>query len=209
MTRDIPVDTVRNLAGEGFSDRQIGDRFGVSDRTIWRLRHKHNIPPGVPRGGNERVLEPAEVARLAAQGISDRDIAERFGVASSAVFACRKRNGIPTTRTSTRVLDDHPDADRIRAIHAAFSRIAPPVTSLTYDESRQALCAQTDPEAFFPRKGGSSVAAKKVCAKCPLTRREDGGNGRCLEVALANREPYGVWGGLSERARRKLTRESA
>ena len=59
------------------------------------------------------------------------------------------------------------------------------------------LCAQTDPEAFFPEKGGSTRDAKKICASCEV-RTE------CLEYALANDERFGIWGGLSERERRKL-----
>jgi WhiB family transcriptional regulator, redox-sensing transcriptional regulator len=60
-----------------------------------------------------------------------------------------------------------------------------------------ALCAETDPEAFFPEKGGSTREAKRVCAGCPV-RME------CLETALANDERFGIWGGLSERERRRL-----
>lgn len=63
----------------------------------------------------------------------------------------------------------------------------------------RALCAQTDPEAFFPEKGGSTREAKKVCTGCEV-RTE------CLEYALANDERFGIWGGLSERERRKLKR---
>jgi WhiB family redox-sensing transcriptional regulator len=61
----------------------------------------------------------------------------------------------------------------------------------------RALCAQTDPEAFFPEKGGSTREAKSVCRGCEV-RQE------CLEYALAHDERYGIWGGLSERERRKL-----
>jgi WhiB family transcriptional regulator, redox-sensing transcriptional regulator len=61
----------------------------------------------------------------------------------------------------------------------------------------RALCAQTDPEAFFPEKGGSTREAKKVCLACDV-------RGECLEYALANDERFGIWGGLSERERRKL-----
>ena len=60
-----------------------------------------------------------------------------------------------------------------------------------------ALCAQTDPDAFFPEKGGSTAAAKATCAACDV-------RDQCLEYALQNDERYGIWGGLSERARRKL-----
>lgn len=61
----------------------------------------------------------------------------------------------------------------------------------------RALCAQTDPEAFFPEKGGSTREAKKVCTRCEV-------RGECLEYALANDERFGIWGGLSERERRRL-----
>jgi WhiB family redox-sensing transcriptional regulator len=61
----------------------------------------------------------------------------------------------------------------------------------------RALCAQTDPEAFFPEKGGSTREAKKVCVSCDV-------RAECLEYALAHDERFGIWGGLSERERRRL-----
>ncbi|MGO1306917.1 MAG: WhiB family transcriptional regulator [Microbacterium gubbeenense] len=64
----------------------------------------------------------------------------------------------------------------------------------------EALCAQTDPEAFFPEKGGSTRDAKRVCETCDV-------RAQCLEYALANDERFGIWGGLSERERRRLKRE--
>ena len=63
----------------------------------------------------------------------------------------------------------------------------------------RALCAQTDPEAFFPEKGGSTREAKKVCTQCEV-------RAECLDYALAHDERFGIWGGLSERERRKLKR---
>ena len=63
----------------------------------------------------------------------------------------------------------------------------------------RARCAQTDPEAFFPEKGGSTREAKKVCVSCEV-------RAECLEYALENDERFGIWGGLSERERRKLKR---
>ena len=65
----------------------------------------------------------------------------------------------------------------------------------------RALCAQTDPEAFFPEKGGSTREAKRVCLTCDV-RTE------CLEYALENDERFGIWGGLSERERRKLKKRA-
>ena len=64
-----------------------------------------------------------------------------------------------------------------------------------------ALCAQTDPEAFFPEKGGSTRDAKKVCGSCAV-------RAQCLEYALANDERFGIWGGLSERERRRLRKRA-
>jgi WhiB family redox-sensing transcriptional regulator len=65
----------------------------------------------------------------------------------------------------------------------------------------RALCAQTDPEAFFPEKGGSTREAKKVCRGCEV-------RAECLEYALEHDERFGIWGGLSERERRRLKRQA-
>lgn len=73
------------------------------------------------------------------------------------------------------------------------------LTELSWQE--RSLCAQTDPEAFFPEKGGSTREAKKVCTGCDV-RRE------CLEYALEHDERFGIWGGLSERERRKLKKRA-
>jgi WhiB family transcriptional regulator, redox-sensing transcriptional regulator len=63
----------------------------------------------------------------------------------------------------------------------------------------RALCAETDPEAFFPEKGGSTREAKRVCLSCDVRNS-------CLDYALENDERFGIWGGLSERERRRLKR---
>lgn len=66
----------------------------------------------------------------------------------------------------------------------------------------QALCAQTDPESFFPEKGSSTREAKRVCLGCDV-------RGQCLDYALAHDERFGVWGGLSERERQRLRRSAS
>lgn len=63
------------------------------------------------------------------------------------------------------------------------------------------LCAQTDPESFFPDKGGSTREAKRTCMACEV--RTD-----CLAYALEHQEWFGIWGGLSERERRKLVKKT-
>lgn len=69
------------------------------------------------------------------------------------------------------------------------------------DWQERALCAQTDPESFFPEKGGSTREAKRVCMSCEVRVP-------CLEYALANDERFGIWGGLSERERRRVKRRA-
>jgi WhiB family redox-sensing transcriptional regulator len=61
----------------------------------------------------------------------------------------------------------------------------------------RALCAETDPESFFPEKGGSTREAKRVCLSCEV-------RAECLEYALTHDERFGIWGGLSERERRRV-----
>jgi WhiB family redox-sensing transcriptional regulator len=65
----------------------------------------------------------------------------------------------------------------------------------------RALCAQTDPEAFFPEKGGSPREAKRVCMSCEV-------RAECLDYALAKDERFGIWGGLSERERRRVKKQA-
>jgi WhiB family transcriptional regulator, redox-sensing transcriptional regulator len=60
-----------------------------------------------------------------------------------------------------------------------------------------ALCAQVDPDLWFPDKGQPSAPAKRLCLECPV--REV-----CLRYALEHDERFGIWGGLSERERRRL-----
>jgi WhiB family redox-sensing transcriptional regulator len=69
----------------------------------------------------------------------------------------------------------------------------------TEEWQQRAPCAQTDPESFFPEKGGSVREAKRICAGCEV-------RAECLEYALAQDERFGIWGGLSERERRPLRR---
>ncbi len=69
------------------------------------------------------------------------------------------------------------------------------------DWQERALCAQTDPEAFFPEKGGSTREAKRICLGCEV-------RSECLEYALQHDERFGIWGGLSERERRKLKKRA-
>lgn len=86
-----------------------------------------------------------------------------------------------------------------------IERLIPAVPRIDLDEDEpwraDAICREVDPEIFFPEKGGSTREAKLVCAGCPV-RVE------CLDYALRTDQRFGVFGGLSERQRRGITRMS-
>ena len=58
-------------------------------------------------------------------------------------------------------------------------------------------CRHYPPAAFFPSDGVGVDAARKICAECPV-------EAECLEYALVQRIDHGVWGGCSERERRRI-----
>ena len=60
-------------------------------------------------------------------------------------------------------------------------------------------CATQHPDTFFPSDGVGVEVAKRICEGCPVQER-------CLEYALRNRIDHGVWGGCSERQRRRILR---
>jgi len=65
-----------------------------------------------------------------------------------------------------------------------------------------ALCAQTDPELFFPEPGDNGqkgIAAKKVCGNCDV-------QAQCLEYAMRRNEEWGIWGGTNALDRRRMRR---
>ena len=63
-----------------------------------------------------------------------------------------------------------------------------------------ANCLGVDPDRFYPERGASTREAKAVCRGCVV--REE-----CLEYAVTNGEKFGIWGGMSERERRRVRRQ--
>jgi len=83
---------------------------------------------------------------------------------------------------------------------AEFSEIFSDEEELKWQD--QASCLGMDPDLFFPERGASTREAKGICARCRV--KVD-----CLEYALANGEKFGIWGGMSERERRRIRRMRA
>jgi WhiB family redox-sensing transcriptional regulator len=63
-----------------------------------------------------------------------------------------------------------------------------------------ANCRGANADLFFPERGASTRAAKAICRECAV--RAD-----CLEFAISTGEKFGIWGGMSERERRRVRRE--
>lgn len=64
----------------------------------------------------------------------------------------------------------------------------------------RAACRGVDTDIFFPATEEEAEPAKSICAVCPVLEA-------CLEHALADREREGVWGGATERERRRIIRQ--
>jgi WhiB family transcriptional regulator, redox-sensing transcriptional regulator len=71
---------------------------------------------------------------------------------------------------------------------------------MTVNWRQRSACRGLDPEIFFPATDEEADEAKAICAVCPVRQM-------CLEHALAAREREGVWGGLTERERRRVIRQ--
>ena len=63
-----------------------------------------------------------------------------------------------------------------------------------------ANCKNEDPDLFFPNRGASTKKAKEICNSCQVKEY-------CLEYSIVNAEKFGIWGGLSERERRKIRKD--
>lgn len=63
-----------------------------------------------------------------------------------------------------------------------------------------ANCRGADADLFFPERGASTRRAKAICGECQV-RNE------CLDFAIEIGEKFGIWGGMSERERRRVRRE--
>ena len=88
-----------------------------------------------------------------------------------------------------------------------MSPAPPPTDLLTVDLDERpwaayAACRDVDPDVFFPASEEDSTQGLRICRGCPV-------KAECLDWALETRVRYGIWGGATERDRRRLLRRSA
>jgi WhiB family redox-sensing transcriptional regulator len=127
------------------------------------------------------------------------EIASRVRAGEALVVIAAEYDRHPSTIVSRLTKAGYSSRTGIAARARGPVREAPEPTPPWWQPWREdALCAQTDPEGFFPEKGGSTRHAKSICDRCTVAAE-------CLDYALANQERFGIWGGLSERERRPLT----
>lgn len=82
---------------------------------------------------------------------------------------------------------------------AAVDSLLSELRAFRADWIEQANCRGVDPELFFPARGESVKKARAVCKGCVV-------RGKCLDYALVHGEKYGIWGGTTEKERRRLRR---
>jgi hypothetical protein len=131
----------------------------------------------------------AEIAARIRDGESYRDLAKEYWVDPQGL-ANRLRHGGYRFDTG--------ESEREAHLREMKEHLSASLRTYALPWMRDATCAQVDPDAWFPEKGESTADAKQVCQGCPVRRV-------CLEYALEGKERFGVWGGLSERERRKLS----
>lgn len=132
-------------------------------------------------------------------GMADETVETRDGlVATDAVFVATDAGLVATVDE-----DDEDDYEIDEIVQGPVDLVLVEADGLPPELAWQerALCAQTDPEAFFPEKGGSTREAKRVCMSCEV-------RAECLDYALAKDERFGIWGGLSERERRRVKKQA-
>lgn len=136
------------------------------------------------------IVELAE--RVRTSDATVQSLAKEYGVSASTMVNRFVNSGFSTSGETRR------DVAK-RELREYLSRVARTYTEPWMEEG---ICTQTDPEVFFPERGASAADAKRICGGCPVREK-------CLEYGLRVRDRYGVYGGLSERERRRLIKERA
>lgn len=153
-----------------------------SREQIERLREEKNGLPPV-----------RDLAARVRDGESVRSLALEYGV---------DRQGLSNRLRHAGYRFDTGEPERVALKREMRERLAASMRTYSLPWMERAACSRVDAELWFPEKGQSTKDAKAICRTCPVQRE-------CAEMALANRERFGIFGGLSERERRKLIKKEA
>ncbi len=176
------------------------------------LKNQESLEDGdiiIESAQDARVIKTA-LAQLHGQKEIDTDEDFSFGkrVMPKRVTIHGKLEISKIFEVANRALSDY--AAQVSALEISVLRAQSPSpmprtpTAPTEDSERSwqdfANCLGIDPDLFFPERGASTREAKAVCKACVV--REE-----CLESALEEGIKFGIWGGMSERERRRIRRQ--
>ena len=175
----------------------------TSKRANGYVFHRGIVSPP-PRPARQRKYDWAEIANIATEA---RTNGTPMGHAVAARYNTTATNASGLIERARKAGHHIPAGDK--ASHSrgrpatgrnvsGMPRAAKPINRKPVGEwADLAECRGIDPELFHPKRGESASAAKAVCRTCPV-------RAECLEHALVNLEKIGVWGGASERERRRM-----
>jgi WhiB family transcriptional regulator, redox-sensing transcriptional regulator len=174
----------------------------ISERVDVEVRTDGVVDLTVERTVDLTVAPDAALGSVASIGpVVDREVADRDNVdrVDSQVVDREDDNDVEDDEDEDEDGDNSVGAIGHQSVDLVLVETDDLPPELAWQE--RALCAQTDPEAFFPEKGGSTREAKRVCMSCEV-------RAECLDYALAKDERFGIWGGLSERERRRVKKQA-
>lgn len=175
-------------------------------------RSYHAIFAGLRGAGNVLLRQPGNIRQVLTEVMNGQNVSEQF---TNWEDASRQAADVPSGRATASqakemITEEKPYStlemsQSVQPLGAGHWEIIPGSDDYEGGEDPRsrgaALCAETDPEIFYPEKGGSTREAKKICSRCDI-------QAQCLEYAIHNDERFGIWGGLSERERRVLRRRA-
>lgn len=159
----------------------------------WGPQHDRPDGRGTALTGRRSLLPPvSDLVDDLRNGMTLDDMAETYDCHPHTIQL--RVNSAGYSALTGEPLHQAEPADDIADL-ADLAKALPPLGPWAAD----ALCAQVDPELFYPEKGGSTTEAKAICARCPVAAE-------CLDYALALplRHDYGIYGGTSPKQRRRL-----
>jgi WhiB family redox-sensing transcriptional regulator len=186
----------------------LGDLEELAEGEIYSSERRHNWQERTTRDWpGPHVSSNANRSRTGKPTVGFPEPLELTGEKRGRPIELWGPNGILSNSTKEHT-EDVSEArqyalDRHRAqVKGQLNELPDPInlTPLRRDWVIFGNCTGVDPELFYPGRGASTKEAKQVCQGCAV-RKE------CLEFALANGEKFGIWGGLSERERRRIRRQ--